>query len=358
MVWLLAVSSLAADSGPKTSPSCLTSFFTDSLHYTGEGMRYWYEESGGFYNITKIPYYQLDCKSCHVKSCDACHFGKKGAKSVFKVKKARDMNTCLPCHTREGMTFRFDAERNKLDVHVAAGMVCATCHGHYDVHGDGRFRSSMRHPKAVRTDCRGCHVDQQVRSPEFDPETESHEAHGDRLDCAACHVRETMACYNCHFDNFLKTGSRKDNFVPLKSWLLLINYEGKVTSGSVMSLVYRNKKFIAYVPYFTHSVSAEGRQCNDCHLNEAVQKIKSGENVQVVGFKDGQVIPWNGVVPVLKDKLDWVFLNRTETGWTPVPTKEPPTVQYAAYGTPLTNEQFEKLAKDVIHADLQDTQKK
>ena len=49
------------------------SFYSKSLHYTGEGMRYWYEEQGGFMEITNIPYSQLDCKNCHVQSCDLCH---------------------------------------------------------------------------------------------------------------------------------------------------------------------------------------------------------------------------------------------------------------------------------------------
>ncbi len=38
------------------------SFFNKSLHHTTEGMRYWYEEQGGFRNITGIPYAELDCK--------------------------------------------------------------------------------------------------------------------------------------------------------------------------------------------------------------------------------------------------------------------------------------------------------
>ena len=345
LVILLSSSFLSAETAVESTQPCLTSFFTNSLHYTGEGMRRWYEDEGGFMEITKIPYDQLNCKSCHVKSCDQCHMAKKRAKSVFKRKKARDMNTCLPCHGREGMTFRFDGEQSSLDVHIAAGMVCASCHRHYDVHGDGRFRPSMRHPKAVRTNCRSCHVEQEYESPEFDPDTESHNAHGDKLDCAACHVRSTMACYNCHFDTFLKTGSKKGNYVPMKDWLLLINYEGKVTSGSAMTLVYQNKKFIAYIPYYTHSVAAEGRGCDDCHQNKAVQAIQNGDKVPVVSFKNGKVIPWKGVVPVIDGKLDWVFLNRTEKGWEPVPTVEDPKVQFAAYGTPLTAEQFQKLTE-------------
>ena len=354
---LLLGVSLLADSSADSKQPCLTSFFTKSLHYTGEGMRRWYEEEGGFMEITKIPYDQLNCKKCHVKSCDQCHAKKKGAKLVFSPKKARDMNTCLPCHGREGLTFRFDGERDHLDVHLAAGMVCADCHWRYDIHGDGRFRPSMRDPKGVRASCQTCHVKQQKESPEFDPDTVSHQVHGDKLDCAACHVRTTMACYNCHFDRFLKTGTKKGNFVSMKDWLLLINYEGKVTSGSAMTLVYKNKKFIAYVPYFTHSVSSEGRPCNDCHLNQAVIKMQKGEKVPVVDFKKGKIVTWKGVVPVVQGKLEWAFLNKTEKGWQPVPSKEDPMVQFAAYGTPLTEEQFNNMAQEVTPEDFEQKKK-
>ncbi|MBW1981160.1 MAG: hypothetical protein JRJ12_08045 [Deltaproteobacteria bacterium] len=336
-----------SDSAADSNQPCLTSFFTKSLHFTGEGMRRWYEEDGGFMEITKIPYDQLNCKKCHVRSCDQCHAKKKRAKLVFSPKKARDINTCLPCHGREGLTFRFDGEQNKLDVHLAAGMVCADCHWRYDIHGDGRFRPSMRHPKGVRASCQCCHVEQQKESPEFDPDTVSHRVHGGKLACAACHVRTTMACYNCHFDRFLKTGTKKGNFVPMKDWLLLINYQGKVTSGSAMTLVYKNKKFIAYVPYFTHSVSSEGRSCNECHMNKAVAKMEKGEKVPVVDFKKGKIVPWKGVVPVVQGKLQWAFLNKTKEGWQPVPSQEEPQVQFAAYGSPLNTEQLANMAQKV-----------
>jgi hypothetical protein len=131
----------------------------------------------------------------------------------------------------------------------------------------------------------------------------------------------------------------------MKSWLLLINYEGRVTSGSAMTLVYQNKKFIAYVPYFTHSVAAEGRDCDECHQNSAVLKIQKGENVPVVDFQNGRVTPWEGVVPVIEGKLDWVFLNRTEEGWEPVSAEAAPMVQFAAFGSPLTESQFRELTQ-------------
>lgn len=339
---------------PPSQDGCLTSFFTNSLHYTGEGMRRWYEEDGGFMEITKIPYDQLDCKSCHVKSCDECHAKRKRAKFVFSPKKANDINTCLKCHSREGLTYRFDSkfvepgpdgEKSQLDVHMAAGMVCADCHRRYDVHGDGRFRPSMRHPKGVRITCRKCHIEHAAEFPGYDPEIDSHMVHGDKLNCAACHVRNTMTCYNCHFDEFLKTNKRKGNFIPMKDWMLLINYEGQVTSGSAMTLVHQNQKFIAYVPYFTHSIMRSGRQCDECHASEAAVRLSRGETVKVVDYKDGRIENWKGVVPVVPEGLDWVFLNRTENGWKRVPNDTPPKVQYAAFGTPLTPEQLSMLAE-------------
>ena len=39
------------------------------------------------------------------------------------------------------------------------------------------------------------------------------------------------------FSSSLKTGSRKGNFIKGKDWLLLVNYQGKVTAGTVMSIV-------------------------------------------------------------------------------------------------------------------------
>ena len=327
---------------------CLRSFFTKSLHYTGEGMRYWYEEEGGFKDIAGIDYSELDCKNCHVQSCDSCHADKQGDSMVISQAKARDMQTCLPCHGREGLTFKFDkAKGDKGDVHIAAGMVCADCHFGADVHGDGNFYTSMRSPGGVKIGCKKCHGEESGDAPAFDPETESHAAHGDLLACQACHVSNTTACMNCHFEKFLETGSRKGNFVPMKDWVLLLNHEGQVTSGSAMSLVHEGKKFLAYVPYYTHSVTPEGRQCEDCHANEAVELMSEGKKVTVFGFEKGEPTTWKGVVPLVPDLLDFVYLDKTKKGWKPLADDEPAKVQFAAYGEPLTESQLESLKEEV-----------
>lgn len=340
MVLVLMLASWAIAPGEEKE----SSFFASSLHQTGEGMRYWYEEQGGFMEVTKIPYNDLGCKSCHVKTCDSCHAVEEGGKKAFSREKARSMETCYPCHGREAKAFKVDTERETLDVHIDAGMVCVDCHSAEDIHGDGTPYQSMRVPGAVDASCETCHTGEGADAPAFDPTTRSHKRHGKSHDCAACHVRSTMACYNCHFDSALKEG-KKGNFLPMKSWLLLINYEGKVTSGSAMTLVYQDKPFIAYVPYYTHSIMSPGRACPDCHSNEAVKLIKEGKKVPVVAWKDGEAVPWEGVVPVAPDSLDWIFLNKLADGkWVPIESGEAPKVQFAGYGSPLTEKQLKKLS--------------
>jgi hypothetical protein len=330
---------------PGSGDGRLGSFFTNSLHHTGEGMRYWYEEAGGFMNITGIPYADLDCGTCHVQSCDRCHAEEKDGAKILSRDKVRDMETCLPCHSREGLTFKFDESAGTADVHIAAGMVCADCHSGKDVHGDGRFRTSMRSPDAINVGCESCHTESGGAAPAFDPLTESHSVHGDLLTCQACHVSNTTACMNCHFDAFLETGERKGNFIPMKDWVMLINHEGRVTSGSAMSLVHEGRKFLAYVPYYTHSVMPEGRPCADCHANAAVNRMIAGKQVPVLRYENGRVIPWKGVVPVIPDRLDFVFLDKDGRNWRPLPPDGEVTVQFAAFGEPLSPAQMESLAQ-------------
>ncbi len=340
--WIIAFASLALfvagglvviTKAQEGDESC----FSKSLHHTGEGMRYWYEEHGGFMDITHIPYGNLDCKSCHVKSCDPCHAKKKDEKCSYSMEKAEDMETCLSCHSRAKATFKIGEEKGSLDVHMAGDMGCTDCHKAEDVHGDGEFRHSMRDDGAVRASCENCHAPKEE-------DIRAHTVHKGKLDCASCHVLNSIACLNCHFDNFLKTGERKGNFLPpVQDWTLLVNYEGRVTTGTVQSLVYENKKFITYAPYFTHAVQAKGRDCADCHANPAVKRIQGGESVPMAVFKDNEMISWKGVVPLVPDQLEWHFLNKVGDGWVQIQGTEAPKTQFAGYGEPLTKEQIKKL---------------
>lgn len=312
--------------------------FSRSLHHTGEGMRYCYEEHGGFMEITKIPYHQLDCKSCHIQSCATCHAKKEGEKCAYTVDKAKEMDTCLACHSREKATFGIGKKTNTLDVHTAGGMVCSDCHGGEDVHGDGNFYNSMRDKRAVKASCESCH-------PPKEKVIRAHTVHQGKLDCAACHVSNSISCMNCHFDGFLKTGKREGNFIPpTQDWMLLVNYQGKVTSGSVQTLVYQGKKFIAYVPYFTHAIQAKGKDCSACHANEAVKLIQKGKSVPMAEFKDGKMSNWKGVVPLVPGRLEWPFLDRDGDKWVLIKSKESTRMQQPYGESAISEEQIKKLA--------------
>ncbi|MGB7062623.1 MAG: hypothetical protein WBF13_09790, partial [Candidatus Zixiibacteriota bacterium] len=61
-------------------------FFLSSLHYTAEGMRYWYDkENGGFESVCGIPYDELACKKCHTPGCDVCHKKETDGKLSYSV---------------------------------------------------------------------------------------------------------------------------------------------------------------------------------------------------------------------------------------------------------------------------------
>ena len=170
------------------------SFFNKSLHFRGEGMRYWYEKDDGFMKVTGVPYNALGCKNCHVKNCDTCHAVENNGIKAFSTQKAKDMQTCLPCHSREKLAMKFDKEANTADVHFAAGMQCVDCHDGRDVHGDGKAYDSMRQPGVVRARCENCHTPDSENAPAFDTAIYEHRRHKKNLDCSACHVQSTMAC--------------------------------------------------------------------------------------------------------------------------------------------------------------------
>lgn len=316
--------------------------FETSLHHTGEGMRYWYEEVGGFKNITGVAYADLTCNECHVDNCGRCHTESDPAKISAGDPKPRKMETCLTCHARAAFVIKSDEAAGIKDVHRAAGLVCADCHKN-DVHGDGIEYLSMRDPGAVKATCLGCHGQGANNAAKFDATTRSHAVHKGEVDCNACHVTSSAMCYNCHFDSFLETGKKEGNFIPVRGATLLVTYEGVVTAGSAQPLVGKERAFLAIGPYYTHSVMKEGRTCPDCHANEAVSAIRGGGKFSVSTFEDGKLSVHQGVIPVVDGKLKWVFLDKDESGWKILPEADP-TIQYVGEGNSLTEAQMRKLA--------------
>ena len=361
-LWILACGNPAADdelsaaeavaanvAGTVDEFACLTdSFFQNSLHFTTQGMRYWYDAEDGFGAITGMKYDEIGCKNCHVKNCDACHAEETDDGPIFTVAKAQDMNTCLPCHSREKASMDIDGMAGKPDVHFAAGAECVTCHTAEEVHGNGTLPNSMRDIGYLQAGCENCHAGDEPSGPAYDESANHHVIHGEKLDCSACHVSNTMACYNCHFSEFMKTGEKKGNFVPNKSWMTLINYDGKVTSGTIMTLVFENKTFVTYGPYYTHSIMKEGHDCGDCHMNEAVKLMMDGQKVPVVKFEDGELKFWDGIIPTVAELIENLYLDKDENGnWIPLENAVKELVQFSCYGEPLTDEQMQKLQMPV-----------
>ncbi|MBN1549978.1 hypothetical protein JW979_00855 [bacterium] len=315
-----------------TSEDC---FFLSSLHFTTDGMKYWYsKENGGLEKITGVPYDELHCKHCHASSCDACHLEVKVEKKMYTTQAALQPDRCLTCHGREANVMKRDDAANVSDVHRSAGLACMDCHSLKEVHGDGTRYISMRAKEAMDVECENCH--------EVVSEIKSHKIHNNKLDCKACHVRHVLSCSNCHFDTFYTT--QKKVSIPVSDWVFLMNYEGKVTSANMQTFVANgNKTFLMFAPQFSHSVMKEGRKCNDCHGTDIVKQVSKGE-VTLLEKKDDAVVNLKGVIPVV-DAVNYkcVYQNYVDGKWVPVPDPQSPVVHYAAFGEPLTKEQLKAL---------------
>jgi hypothetical protein len=316
-------------------------FYLKSLHYTTRGMEYWYsKENGGIEILTNIPYSNLSCRKCHVKSCDTCHKTSEEDKSFYTAKAAKNQDICLKCHKREVLIMKIDKEKNQQDVHFAKNMKCQDCHTARDIHGDGIEYNSMKQNGAIEAKCENCHKTL--------PQTTSHKVHGNKLDCKACHERQVATCYNCHMETDIKEGKRVS--IPVSGWLFLMNHEGKVTSANMQSFVVKeNKTFIIFAPQHSHSIMKEGRKCKDCHDTEVLREIQQGTlKLTWLGEKE-MVKNIQGVIPVVEGvKYEGVYFDYKNDKWIPINNPEKPLIQFSGYGKPLTKEQLNKMKQSMI----------
>ena len=342
LVSLLLFPALSAFAQDKEKGAC----FYSGLHHTGEGMRYWYEAKDGFMAITGVPYKELGCKNCHVGSCNDCHLEETETGPVYSIKKARSSQTCLTCHAREKATIKYDEMRDCQGAHACAYLGCMDCHKTQEVHGDGNTYHSMRQEGAMSTACSDCHTEDAMSYPAV-PDSKSHKVHGDKVTCNACHVQNTISCYNCHFGVLAETKSKPESFTKkVKDFMLLVKYKGKVTSGTMQTLVgKKNEPFITYVPYFTHSIMRQGRECEQCHATEAVKTLAASEKFVPAVWKNGELEFYKGIIPLAPDLLDWPFLEKKNGNWIPFEPEQEPLIQLGVYALPFTNTELEKLAR-------------
>ena len=310
-------------------------FKSSSLHYTANGMAYWYDKAqGGLETITGVSYNDLGCKNCHVSSCDVCHKSEENGKAFYSNEAAMNQDLCLKCHARETSMMNIDKKGNTPDVHFAAGMECMDCHTPREMHGDGIVYSSMKQPGAMDVSCEQCH--------DKISKTTSHTIHGNNVDCKACHVQHVVSCTNCHFETMVKEGKRVA--VPVTGWTFLMNSNGKVTSANMQTFVVPgNKTFLMFAPQFSHSVSKEGKKCEDCHANTNVEEVAKG-TIDLTWLANSKVEQTKGVIPVVEGvQYNLVYQNFENGKWTPIENPLKPKIQYVGFGSPLTKEQLKKL---------------
>lgn len=325
---LLGLSSSVVSQEQKPFPA--ENFYTKSLHYTNKGIEFIYsKERGGLERLTGMSANELGCLNsrCHATSCDVCHAKEIKGKATYSLDPTIALEACHRCHG--------ELEKDNPDVHFKKGMKCMDCHSLREIHGDGVAFNTYLQPGFFDTRCERCH-------PNIS-QSKSHTIHVGKVNCMVCHTAETVACLNCHIETRLKT--KKDAQVQLSNMLFLINHDGKVTLGNILSYVYQNKTMITFAPVYYHSIKKEGRQCKDCHDSKIIRDIKKNE-FRLVRWEKGEMKNVEGVIPVL-DGMKWnlVYLGRKDTTWIPLENPAEPLLNYSGYCTPLTQEQFGKLSK-------------
>ncbi len=176
------------------------------------------------------------------------------------------------------------------DVHRDTGMVCADCHKAAELHGNGTIYDSLVEVEAV--DCAGCH---DPTDEEF-PENPGHTMHKTDIHCASCHAQSVVSCYNCHFRSEIDYDLKLANST-VKDCVYLINFRDKVFPANIQTLEYEQQSFVAIAPFVSHTITSDGRECEDCHKNAATGSINA------VWWDDtaGGFENLTGVIPVPHD---------------------------------------------------------
>ncbi len=329
-----------------------------SLHTTIKGMEIFYTTDGsdpgfigaGYESIIGVPYNTLPCAGCHDPSnpppyadpdaCDKCHT------DLVTFTDAIPNSTCGGCHGRQNK----ENAKGFTDVHDTAYPNCADCHTWTEIHGDGTAYDSMLAPGAMEISCEGCHTGASPVGPAVDA---SHDPHAGKLHCSACHVKSVITCYNCHFDSqvdgvgkFANTalGANDKN----AGFVMLMNAEGQVRSGSFQSIVYEGgNEFVVWAPFHGHSVGtgADARTCEDCHMNDNIVEYNTTGKIVLTSWNGSAIVQEaTGAIPLIDGAIEmaWVDLDNTTMTWSSLSTGV--GIEQFGYGTPLTESQLTALS--------------
>ena len=307
-----------------------------SLHATTAGMEYFYsKDQGGFELATGIPYSELACKDCHIADgdCNACHSVDESGKRLSPADDA-----CLKCHSRQ------KKEMSKFsDVHMEKNMTCGHCHDAMDMHGDSTRFVSMLEPGGIIADCNNCHNADQVHG-----RLEEWEMHLNKFDCAVCHTQVSTGCINCHFETEIATkGKVKKAYNAFPDWKVLLKRDDKITTGTIMTLVYENKAQVVLAPYYSHTVIKPDYMtiCDQCHDNKLLKEYQKTGKMKLVTWddKDKKLDFASGTIFIPEDwrtslEIDFVTLDSVGAKqWKKI---KPDTVMYQIlFSAPLSDEE-------------------
>ena len=347
--------------------------FPTSLHDADfKGMEYFYSAAqGGFETVTGVAYGDdlLDCHVCHDKSrwenadppvewpgtdsCLNCH------DDLSDPSAGIDESRCLACHGRQS------AESGPLalsDVHRDAGITCMGCHSLSEMHGDGNVYNSLL--ESPSPECADCHTEGGT-APAPPATVTEHATHAANIDCSTCHMQSVISCYNCHFDTQL-AGAGKRAFTKNKDFIFLVNRDGKVHGATFQSLVYEQSTFNVIAPYYAHSITADGRNCADCHANfggdiPAITEYNDAGTITLTTWDEmaegaARLTGPSGVIPVPEDwatAFQFAWLDYTGDPETPVADTDPAlwvniedgpaAMTQMLFATPLTAQQMSAL---------------
>jgi hypothetical protein len=335
-----------------------------STHLTRKGHEYFYRgTNGGFQTITGIPITSLACLRCHPgvlpngtpvdtttyqPSCNDCH--------NFTIGYSVPDSTCKKCHSRQKVEIA-----NYTDKHRSAGFSCVTCHPKEEMHLDAtNYNSIFDTPPGKTCQSTGCHV----TIPVTGDDSLAHSIHISKLECASCHARAEINCYNCHFETELWSSMKgfKRPIGQLKGFIMLGRLpiqQNKIGLVNYQSTVYQGKSFNAYGPYYAHTIMPKDstRTCDGCHNNANINELNTTGQLYVAKWDSAtkKIIHKTGVIPIpsnYQDVFKFDFANYTgridttytdPTKWVFMKTGLDGQQMLPQYVLPLTNEQMQKL---------------
>ncbi len=352
----------------------ITANFATSLHGTREGKRTFYEgttEEPGFFQLTGIEYDTLPCADCHAANfadgtpvdaatyepgCADCHADP--ANPTADVPEA----VCLACHSRVGAEKSLAAAgvAHMTDVHRDAGMVCMDCHKETQMHGDGNTYTSVQDPNLPRPACDDCHRDGGT-APEPATNVTEHLIHMANIDCAACHSQSVVSCDSCHFETEVEEHVKRFYGPPPRhGFVYLVNgADGKVTTASSQSLTYSDKAFITIAPFYAHTISGDGRHCDDCHASEKTNEYFDTGTIRATEFVDGVLQGPSGLIPIPDDWKSSLLYDYARYLPEDLSATDPPFIaenweklepveelRQMLFATPLSQQQMESLRQE------------